>query len=159
MIYVLVVINIIFLMGMLYFMVESKKKDRAQDHENISKLYEAVAKMQVEYFKSLRECSHKSDLLLDKNNREFLKVFAQVFRKDIPTGSVKKVEEEKIEDSVENAIEAVTGEEEINLTDTPRIPIVEGVKMKFEDEEEIYPMNIDPIENHIEDKKQNPIEK
>jgi hypothetical protein len=155
MIYVLVLINIIFLMGVLYFMVESKRKDRVQENQNISKLYEAIAKMQVEYFKSLRECSRKSDLLLDKNNREFLKVFAQVFRKDIPSEPAKTEKEEVIENSIENASEP----EEVSLADSPRIPIVEGVNIRFEDEEQVYPMNIDPIENYKENKGENPIEK
>lgn len=44
----------------------------------------------------------------------------------------------------ENDIEKKTPED-ISLTDMPRIPIVDGVNIKFEDEEESYAMNIESM--------------
>ena len=38
----------------------------------------------------------------------------------------------------------------------PRIPIVDGVKIKFEDEDESQTININPMEDY---QKENPIEK
>ena len=78
---------------------------------------------------------------------------------------VKSVESAK----VENKIEQETGPEEILLSDMDRVPIVSGVKIKFEDENEEVPMNIESMEsyqknmdvedNHIENSIENPIEK
>ena len=58
----------------------------------------------------------------------------------------------------ENTIEKESEAEETNLVDMPRIPIVDGVKIKFEDEEGSMPVNIFPMEQ-TEDKNENPIEK
>lgn len=140
----LAILNLLALIIVVYLIVKGNEK-----------LYESVEKTQEKYFNSLEKNSQKSNILLEKSNKEFLKVFAQVFKKDIPVESPKEIEADKIENSIENAPEP----EEVLLSDTPRIPIVEGVKIKFEDEEEIYPMNIDPIENYKEDKSVNPIEK
>lgn len=169
----IIILQTIVLGFVLYFVWDSKKKDRVQETETLltfnqtvsnvlsfiteenKKLYETIEKIQTKYFDSLEKGLQKSNNLLEKNNKEFLKVFAQVFRKDVQIESPKVLEADKIENSIENAAQP----EEILLTDTPRIPIVEGVNMKFEDEEEVYPMNINPIENYQEDTKVNPIEK
>lgn len=140
----LAILNLITLIIVVYLIVKGNEK-----------LYESVEKTQDRYFSSLEKNLQKSNILLEKNNKEFLKVFAQVFKKETKTELPKEIEADKIENTIENAFEP----EEVLLSETPRIPIVEGVKMKFEDEEEIYPMNIDPIENYQEDKKINPIEK
>ena len=136
-----VIIGAVVLLIVLYFILEQNKK-----------LYDTIAKNQDSFFRSMGEYARKSDLLITKNNQQFLKVFAQVFRKDLP-----KVTEE--EDLVENSIEDASEPEEVLLSDSPRIPIVEGVKIKFEDETEVYPMNINPIEDYQDDSKVNPIEK
>jgi hypothetical protein len=140
----LVIINAIVLAVVVYLIVDGNKK-----------LYGAIEKTQVEYFESLEKYFQKSSMLLDRSNREFLRVFREVFKKDIPKETPKVLEANQ----VENSIEKVSGPEEINLTDIPRIPIVDGVKIKFEDEEETFPMNINPIENYQENKSENPIEK
>jgi hypothetical protein len=140
----LAILNLIALIIVVYLIVKGNEK-----------LYESVEKTQEKYFNSLEKNLQKNNILLEKNNKEFLKVFTQVFKKETKIELPKEIEVDKIENSIENASE----QEEVLLSDTPRIPIVEGVKMKFEDEEEIYPMNIDPIENYQEDKKINPIEK
>jgi hypothetical protein len=168
----LIISNLIILIAVLYFVWDQRKKDRLQETETLSsfnetlsnvltfivdenkKLYETIEKIQVSYFESLEKHSQKSNTLLDKNNKEFLKVFAQVFKKDIKIETPKKIEADAVENSIENAAQ----NEEINLGDIPRIPIVDGVKIKFEDEEETQTMNIDPVENY-EDKSINPIEK
>lgn len=163
----------ILLLGIVYFIFEEKKKDRLQETETLvtfnqtisnvlsfivdenKKLYETIEKIQVKYFDSLEKNLQRSNQLLEKSDKEFLKVFAEVFKKDVQVESPRVIEADKVENSIENASEP----EEILLTDTPRIPIVEGVKVKFEDEEEVYPMNINPIENFNNDKNENPIEK
>lgn len=141
---ILIIFNALFLLGVVYFIVDGNKK-----------LYETFEKTQAEYFKALEKFSQKSDAIQVKSNKEFLKVFAQVFKRDIPVEVPKVLEADQVENSIENASEP----EEINLTDTPRIPIVDGVKIKFEDEEEVVQMNINPIENYQENKSENPIEK
>lgn len=169
----LILSNILILVAVLYFVWDSKKKDRIQETETLltfnqtisnvlsfivdenKKLYETIEKIQTKYFESLEKGLQKSNILLDKNNKEFLKVFAQVFKKDIQVEVPKAIEADKIENSIENASQP----EEILLTDTERIPIVEGVKVKFEDEEEVYPMKIDSIESYQKEESINPIEK
>ena len=147
-------------------MIESKKKDRTQETQILNdvlssivsgneKLYETVEKMQVKYFDSLEKFTQKSDAIQVKSNKEFLKVFAQVFKKNIPVEVPKVLEANTIVNSIEDASEP----EEILLTDIPRIPIVEGVNIKFEDENESMPININPMETYQENKSENPIEK
>jgi len=53
----------------------------------------------------------------------------------------KKEFKEIIEEKRDNEIEK-REMEEIPLTETDRVPIVEGVKVKFEDEEESFPVDI-----------------
>lgn len=178
----IIILQTVLLAFVVYFVWDSKKKDRVQETGTLAtftqtvsevlsfikeehkefyeavqsiqtKYLEALEKGQIKYYDSLEKGLQKSNNLLDKNNKEFLKVFAQVFRKDIQVEAPKVLEADKVENSIENAAQP----EEILLTDTPRIPIVEGVNMKFEDEEEVYPMNISPMEDSQE--KVNPIEK
>jgi len=173
---IIVITNVILLLGVLYFIWDTKKKDRTQETQIINdvlssikggneKLYETIEKIQikhaetlekiqVKYFDSLEKNLQKSNILLDKQNKEFLKVFAQVFKKDIKLEVPKVLEADSVENSIENASEP----EEIMLSDTPRIPIVEGVNIKFEDENESMPININPMETY-QDKSENPIEK
>mgnify|MGYP007071582011 CR=1 FL=1 len=143
---ILTLINLVALIIVVYLIVKGNEK-----------LYETFEKTQERFFASLEKSSQKGNLLLEKNSKEFLKVFKEVFKNDprVIVQKEKEIEADKIENSIENEHEP----EEVLLSDMPRVPIVDGVKIKFEDEEEIYPMNIDPIENYKEDKNVNPIEK
>lgn len=168
----IVILQTLLLAFVVYFVWDSKKKDRVQESETLltfnqtlsnvlsfivdenKKFYETIEKIQIKYFDSLDKGIQKSNLLLEKNNKEFLKVFAQVFKKEIPSGEVHAIEANTFENSIEHANEP----EEILLSDMPRVPIVEGVNIKFEDEKETYPMNIDSIDNYKQEAI-NPIEK
>jgi hypothetical protein len=95
------------------------------------KLYDVLGKMQIEHFKQL-----------EKQSETFINSIEKII-------TSQKEEQEKIAfqpiplDSTaqENTIEK-TEQEEVPLSETNRIPIVEGVNVKFEDEEQIFPINI-----------------
>ncbi len=150
----LILSQIAFLIVVVYLILEVKKKDRLQETKVLLKLYETIEKVSNKNNLFLEKIFNKNNLAFEKTNKEFLKIFTQFSKRD-----VQEVPKSIEADNVENSIENVSETEEINLADTPRIPIVEGVKIKFEDEEEVYPMNINPIENYKENKKENPIEK
>lgn len=179
----LIISQLLILSAVLYFIWDSKNKDRSQQDQTLitfnqtvnnvisfitdenKKLYDALEKVQIKYFDSIEKSqikyfdslekhSQKSNLLVEKNGKEFLKVFSQVFKK-VETESPKALDADK----VENSIETASGPEDVLLTDTDRIPIVEGVNIKFEDENETVPININPVESYQEDKSVNPIEK
>jgi hypothetical protein len=170
----LIVSHIILLCAVLYFIWETKKKDRVQETEIISifkqtindvlgfivdgnkKLYETIEKTQIKYFDSFEKGIQKQNALLEKNDREFLKVFAEVFKKSEVKSKVEEISKPFEADKVENSIENASQPEDVLLSDMPRVPIVDGVKIKFEDEEEVYPMNISPVD---QGEPANPIEK
>ena len=114
----------------------------------LSNLFEYLEKSQNRYYDSLKEISKKDIAILEKNNKEFLKTFAAVFKKE------KVIEPVSL--TGENTIENESEAQETNLMDMPRIPIVDGVKIKFEDEDESQTININPMEDY---QKENPIEK
>ena len=118
--------------------------------DQVKKLYESNKETQSKYFESLEKIAYRSNQLIKEQNKEFLRTFKEIFKKDIKSEVPKEIE------GVENEIE-VEQQEEIALADSDRIPIVEGVNIKFEDERETFPININPIENFND--KTNPIEK
>lgn len=102
------------------------------------KLYDMVGKMQIEHFKQL-----------EKQSETFIKSIEKII-------TAQKEEEEKIAFkpvpltyNSENTIDQKTELEEVPLSDTNRIPIIDGVKVKFEDEEEFYNINIDSSTDRI----------
>ena len=143
-----IIIQSLTLIGVIYFVYKVFKYREDKESATLSNLFEHLEKSQNKYYESLKEISKKDIAILEKNNKEFLKTFASVFKK------------EKVVDPVyptgENTIENETEAQETNLMDMPRIPIVDGVKIKFEDEDESQTININPMEDY---QKENPIEK
>lgn len=96
------------------------------------KLYDVLGKIQVEHFKQL-----------EKQSEVFIKSIEKII-------TAQKEEQERIafqpvpleSAAQENTIEK-TENEEVPLSETNRIPIVDGVNVRFEDEEQIFPINID----------------
>ena len=143
-----IIIQSLTLIGVIYFVYKVFKYREDKESATLSNLFEHLEKSQNKYYESLKEISKKDIAILEKNNKEVLKTFASVFKK------------EKVVDPVyptgENTIENETEAQETNLMDMPRIPIVDGVKIKFEDENESQTININPMEDY---QKENPIEK
>ena len=106
-------------------------------------------RFQEKYFEVLERRFEKSSNILEKTNKELLLTIAKIFKKEKPV----YVEEKESENTIEKESEA----DEVNLVDMPRIPIVPGVKIKFEDEEGSLPISIFPMQEV--DTKENPIEK
>ena len=106
-------------------------------------------RFQEKYFEVLERRFEKSSNILEKTNKELLLTIAKIFKKEKPV----YVEEKESENTIEKESEA----DEVNLVDMPRIPIVDGVKIKFEDEEGSLPISIFPMQEV--DTKENPIEK
>ena len=107
-------------------------------------------RFQEKYFEVLERRFEKSSNILEKTNKELLLTIAKIFKKEKPV----YVEEKESENTIEKESEA----DEVNLVDMPRIPIVPGVKIKFEDEESSQPVDIFPYATE-QDKNENPIEK
>ena len=144
-----IIIQSITLLVVIYFLWRSREKDREKDLETINDILGHMSETQDSYYNSLEKISKRDIAILEKNNKEFLKTFAAVFKKEpVVAESFKKSE---------NTIEKESEAEEINLVDMPRIPIVDGVKIKFEDEEGSLPISIFPMQEV--DTKENPIEK
>ena len=96
----------------------------------------------VEHFKQLEKHSDKQLKLLERNTQQFLNKLGDIIETQKTESAKEAFEPIPLDtNSVENTIEKEE-EKEVNLEDTNRIPIVEGVKIKFEDEEEVYPINI-----------------
>ena len=143
-----IIIQSLVLIGVIYFVYKVFKYREDKESATLSNLFEHLEKSQNKYYDSLEKISKRDIAILEKNNKEFLKTFAAVFKKEpVVVESFNKSE---------NTIEKESEAEETNLVDLPRIPIVDGVKIKFEDEDETQTMNIYPAENYS---GENPIEK
>ena len=143
-----IIIETILLIGWIYFIYKILKIREQKENERMDGLLKYLFESQEKHFQSLEKISKKDIVVLEKNNKEFLKTFAAVFKKEpVVVESFKKSE---------NTIEKESEAEETNLVDMPRIPIVDGVKIKFEDENETQTININPMEEY---NTQNPIEK
>ena len=143
-----IIIQSLVLIGVIYFVYKVFKYREDKESATLSNLFEHLEKSQNKYYESLKEISKKDIAILEKNNKEFLKTFAAVFKKE------KVIEPVSL--TGENTIENESEAQETNLMDMPRIPIVDGVKIKFEDEDESQTININPMEDY---QKENPIEK
>lgn len=93
-----------------------------QTEANSEKFYDLTQKMQVSHFNNL-----------EKHTGKILKLFTQ------PLPQSDKVE--KLDSSYLNEIEKEETQED-PFTEDNRIPIVEGLKVQFEGEENVYPMDI-----------------
>ena len=145
-----IIIQSLVLIGVIYFVYKVFKYREDKESATLSNLFEHLEKSQNKYYDSLEKISKRDIAILEKNNKEFLKTFAAVFKKEpVVVESFNKSE---------NTIEKESEAEETNLVDLPRIPIVPGVKIKFEDEESSQPVDIFPYATE-QDKNENPIEK
>lgn len=108
-------------------------------------MYEMFGKIIAEHFKQLEKQSDKQMKVLEKQSQQFLTSLEGIV-------NYEKAKEEKEafkpvplnSEKVENTIEE-KDTEEVDLSDSNRVPIVDGVKIKFEDEEDIYQPNITPM--------------
>lgn len=155
----LVISQIVLLGGVLYFLFISEKRNKEHNKEiseiysnSISKflsfftdenkkLYEMVGKMQIEHFKELEKQSSKQFQEMGKQTEKILKHFEQKTEKEV----IKPLP--FMADSVENTIEK-EDLDEIPLDAMDRIPMVNGINLKFEDKEEIYPINIESTDQY-----------
>ena len=145
-----IIIQSLVLIGVIYFVYKVFKYREDKESATLSNLFEHLEKSQNKYYDSLEKISKRDIAILEKTNKELLLTIAKIFKKEKPV----YVEEKESENTIEKESEA----DEVNLVDMPRIPIVPGVKIKFEDEESSQPVDIFPYATE-QDKNENPIEK
>lgn len=112
--------------------------------EQNKEMFKAIKDMQVEHFKQLEKTSAKQLAILQLQNKEFMK---HLDKSDTPKplweNSLKNFDPLEVDPTrFENTIEKKE-EEQIPLGEMPRIPIVEGINVRFEDREETFPINIE----------------
>ena len=112
---------------------------------------ETVSSMQIEHFRDLERTSDKQLKLLDNHFNDFMKHLKET-EEMLISGNINNYYNAKnpqqakdlITSAVENTIENKETDE-IPITDDMRVPIIDGVKVKFEDEEEILSPSIFPV--------------
>ncbi len=112
---------------------------------------ETVASMQIEHFRDLEKTSDRQLKLMENHFTGFMKHLKDT-EELLISGNInnyygaKNPQQAKdlITSAVENTIEEKETDE-IPITDDMRVPIIDGVKVKFEDEEEILSPSIFPI--------------
>ena len=123
------------------------------NNQSIGKFMESVSSIQIEHFRDLEKTSDKQLRLMEGHFTDFMKHLKDT-EEMLISGNInnyygaKNPQQAKdiITSEVENAIEKKETDE-IPITDEMRIPIIDGVKVKFEDEEEILSPTIFPANN------------
>ena len=101
--------------------------------EQNEKMFKAIADVEKKHFEELQETSTKQFEVFMKH-LDYLDSPKPLYPQSDPfTESINK-EANPIEEKQE---------EDIPLGEMPRIPIVQGVNVRFEDDEESYPINIE----------------
>lgn len=126
--------------GFLYFFSKSERDvlKRMVDQyiersrEKDSAYIDSLTKLQIQHFATLEKTSAKHLDMLNKQLKEFTSYLHKM--------SQPQINHEKYK-AVKNEIDK-KDPDEIPITEETRIPIVNGVKVKFEDEEEILTPSI-----------------
>ncbi len=103
---------------------------------------EQLSKLEAEHWKQVEKQSGKQLQILEKQTKDFIGVMEKFIESQRPVVANKEVTEliSKLPDR-ENTI-AKEEMEEKELDDIDRVPIVNGMNLQFEGEEEIMPINI-----------------
>jgi|SRR6185369_8945325 len=111
--------------------VQSLEVVSKRAEETNGKFYDVVKEMQIEHFATLEKTSAKQLAQMDKQQKELLKFFKEetVVNQVVPPAEA------------ENDIDK-NEDPEIAITEAMKIPIVDGMKVKFEDEEDISSVSI-----------------
>ncbi len=107
------------------------------------KFMEKMAEIQTSHFEQLEKQSGKQLIILEKQTKDFMGVmsdFIAATRASQPLVPDTSLLDKFLE--TENSIEKEEIPEQ-NLEDMSRIPIVSGINVQFDGEEEIHPINID----------------
>lgn len=110
--------------------------------ETIKTFMEQVALTEKHHFEQLEKQSTKQLQVMEKQTKDFLTSIADIaaaFKPDpVPFPMPDLLDKSQRENTIEK-------EElpETFLDEMPRIPLADGLKVKFEDDEEIYPIHIE----------------
>lgn len=110
------------------------------NQSQVEKFYEMVKEMQIQHFATVEKVSSKH---LDKIDKLLLKEPRVVYKRqqEVESASLPLNENTTAKEAIENEIEKREAPE-VQITEDFKVPIIDGMKVQFEDEEQVLPINI-----------------